>query len=107
MGKCRLKPKIGEGLSAGANPIYECVTPMRCSFIKEHCPDNWEVMIRMEQHAEQRKYDPIYPVNQVLNDYFQGTIQDQKYSFFRLFGLLSFPFQKSGFSEPFVSLFLT
>ena len=52
-------------------------------------------MIRMEQHAEQRKYDPIYPVNQVLNDYFQGTIQDQKYSFFRLFGLLSFHFQKS------------
>ena len=65
MAKCKLKPKINEGLSAGANPIYECLTPCRCCLIKKHCPDNWEVMMRMEQHTEQRKCEPFYPVNQV------------------------------------------
>ena len=33
--------------------------------LKKHCPDNWEVMMRMEQHTETRKCEPFYPVNQV------------------------------------------
>ena len=37
---------------------------MRCVLIKALCPDNWEVMVRMEQHTEKRKYEPFYPVNQ-------------------------------------------
>ena len=65
LAKCRLKPKLNEGLTPSENPIYECITPMRCALIKKHCPDNWEVMMRMEQHTEQRKCEPFYPVNQV------------------------------------------
>ena len=65
LAKCKLKPKLNEGLNPSENPIYECVTAMRCALIKKHCPDNWEVMIKMEQHTEQRKFEPFYPVNQV------------------------------------------
>lgn len=77
LAKCRLKPKINEGLSAAANPIYECVTPMRCTFIKKHCPDNWEVMMRMEQHTEQRKYEPFYQVNQV--SFYWGSLSESPF----------------------------
>ena len=67
LSKCKLKPKIDEGLSKGANPIYECLTPLRCALIKKHCPDNFNVMMRMEQHTQERKCEPFYPVNQVRN----------------------------------------
>ena len=36
------------------NPIYECVTPLRCLLIKHINPNNWNVMQKMEKHTEVR-----------------------------------------------------
>ena len=33
------------------NPIYECLSPFRCLLIKNICPNNWNVMQKMEQHT--------------------------------------------------------
>ena len=38
------------------NPIYECVTPLRCLLIKRVCPNNWNVMQKMEKHTEVRTH---------------------------------------------------
>ena len=64
LSKCVLKPKMQEGKLSEENPIYECLTPMRCLLIRDQVPDNWSVMMAMEQHTAQREKEPFYDVNQ-------------------------------------------
>jgi hypothetical protein len=41
-------------------PIYECLTPLRCVLAKNFSRQNFEIMMKMEQHTEQRKKEPFY-----------------------------------------------
>ena len=34
------------------NPIYECMSPLRCLLIKHVNPNNWNVLQKMEKHTE-------------------------------------------------------
>ena len=41
------------------NPIYECLAPFRCLLIKRLCPNNWDVMQKMEQHTQVCKFGDV------------------------------------------------
>lgn len=63
----KFKPKIPKEQAFdvdAANPIYECITPLRCVLIKDLAKDNFDVMKSMEQHTEIRQREEFYKVNQ-------------------------------------------
>lgn len=64
LAKSKFKPNENHSSpKSGENPIYECITPLRCVLIKSLVSDNWNVMSAMEQHTERRQQEPFYQVN--------------------------------------------
>ena len=63
--------KVGQDGALEMNPIYECLTPLRCVLAKKFAPENWKVVEAMEQgrgeRTLQRKYSShmynLYNVN--------------------------------------------
>ena len=62
LARCKFKPVFpDDSMSTNVQlPIYECLTPLRCVLAKKFSRQNFEVMMKMEQHTEQRKEDPFY-----------------------------------------------
>ncbi|XP_037786222.1 SET domain-containing protein SmydA-8-like [Penaeus monodon] len=46
------------------NQMYECITPLRCLWLKEKAPDKWATLMQMESHLEQRVNTDVHEVNQ-------------------------------------------
>ncbi|MPC50943.1 Protein msta, isoform A [Portunus trituberculatus] len=47
------------------NQMYECITPLRCLWLKQHDPTRWVSLTQMEAHMEQRRTTDVHEVNQV------------------------------------------
>lgn len=44
--------------------MYECITPLRCLWLKEHDPARWSALSQMESHLEERVNTELHEVNQ-------------------------------------------
>lgn len=47
------------------NQMYECITPLRCLWLKESDPARWAALTQMEAHLDQRRTTNVHEVNQV------------------------------------------
>lgn len=47
------------------NQMYECITPLRCLWLKENDPARWASLTQMEAHLEQRCGTNVHEVTQV------------------------------------------
>ena len=65
------------------NPMYECVMPLRCLWLRDHAPEKWAALMKMEAHAEERKGTHVYEVG-------HGTGRDFQ-SYFGLYPILKIP----------------
>lgn len=60
------------------NQMYECITPLRCLWLKENEPDKWSSLSQMESHLEERMKSDVHEVNQTnvvdfMNQYLRVT----------------------------------
>ncbi|XP_076056980.1 SET domain-containing protein SmydA-8-like [Oratosquilla oratoria] len=46
------------------NQMYECISPLRCLWLKDKAPDKWKMLMAMESHLEERKNTEVYLFNQ-------------------------------------------
>lgn len=47
------------------NQMYECITPLRCLWLKENDPAKWTTLNQMESHLEKRCNTSVHELNQV------------------------------------------
>ena len=63
LARCKYKPVLSDA-DGDSNPrqlpIYESLTPLRCVLAKKFSRQNFEIMMKMEQHTEVRKMEPFY-----------------------------------------------
>lgn len=45
--------------------MYECITPLRCLWLKENDPAKWASLTQMEDHMEERRATTVHELNQV------------------------------------------
>lgn len=48
-----------------AHPMYQCVTVLRCLFLKDADPAAWEKISSLESHCQHRKGTPKYEADRV------------------------------------------
>ena len=60
----RRNPKIKINKFNQVNQMYECITPLRCLWLKENDPTRWQSLIEMESHLNDRKTTEVYSVVQ-------------------------------------------
>jgi len=46
------------------NEMYECITPLRCLWLRDNEPQKWKDLMQMESHYEERKNTDIFEINQ-------------------------------------------
>ncbi|XP_045622293.2 SET domain-containing protein SmydA-8, partial [Procambarus clarkii] len=46
------------------NQMYECITPLRCLWLKEKDPSKWSTLSQMESHMKERINTDVHEVNQ-------------------------------------------
>ncbi|KAG7176014.1 SET domain-containing protein SmydA-8-like [Homarus americanus] len=46
------------------NQMYECITPLRCLWLKEQDPAKWSTLTQMESHLQERVNTDVYEVIQ-------------------------------------------
>lgn len=65
------------------NQMYECITPLRCLWLKENDPARWASLTQMEDHLEQRRATKVHEMNQVnvvefMNQYLNITTFEEE-----------------------------
>lgn len=60
----RSKGKVTFGDRSSPNPFYQCVTPLRCLWLRERDETRWGVIARMESHAEERRGTRLFQMRQ-------------------------------------------
>ncbi|KAK7070870.1 hypothetical protein SK128_003136 [Halocaridina rubra] len=63
------------------NQMYECITPLRCLWLKENDPGKWTTLNQMESHLERRVNTDVHEVNQAnVVDFMQQYLRILNYS---------------------------
>lgn len=63
------------------NQMYECITPLRCLWLKEEDPAKWSSLCQMESHLERRINTDVHEINQAnVVDFIQKYLRVLSYS---------------------------
>ncbi|RXG60318.1 Protein msta, isoform A [Armadillidium vulgare] len=82
------------------NPIYQCITPLRCLWMKEKAKQKWEILMAMEDHLTERKkcerYHEVknFIVNIILNYFNLKSFDEEEIQ--KICGIL----ETNGFEVP-------
>ena len=60
----RRNPRIKVNKFGQVNQMYECITPLRCLWLKENDKTRWNELMKMESHLEDRKKTSIFSITQ-------------------------------------------
>ncbi|XP_018322879.1 SET domain-containing protein SmydA-8-like [Agrilus planipennis] len=62
--ECSFTTAVGKRITIDVfdapHPSYQCITPLRCLYIKQNMPDIWEKLDRLKSHCEERKKTEKY-----------------------------------------------
>lgn len=63
------------------NQMYECITPLRCLWLKDNDPAKWAALSQMESHLERRMNTDVHEVNQAnVVDFLQKYLRVLNFS---------------------------
>ncbi|KAK3888210.1 hypothetical protein Pcinc_007741 [Petrolisthes cinctipes] len=67
--ECHLSRERGSKIQVSKfgeeNQMYECITPLRCLWLRDRDCNHWATLMQMESHLEQRRGTEIHDLNQV------------------------------------------
>ena len=50
------------------NPNYDCITPLRCLYLRDKEPEKWKKFCQLESNVDKRKNTPSYERTEVRDE---------------------------------------